>query len=167
MARKKAEPFPDVSGTQLGRLLGLSPNSVTRLIREKAFVRTGNGLFDATACIRAYLKMREEVIRAKWSRDGNAKARLAAARASLAELQLQERQGDVVDAAQVTRVVTAMIAQSRMRLLAIPTRVAPRLCMAKSVTEAEQMIAEAIHEALIDLSTAPLRQIEKLVEEAL
>jgi phage terminase Nu1 subunit (DNA packaging protein) len=167
MARKRATPFPDVSGTELGRLLGLSPNTTTQLIREKVFTRKGNNLFNVTASIRAYFKKREETLRTKWSRDGNSKSRLAAAKASLAELQLQERQGEVVNAAQVTRVVTAMIAQSRQRLLTIPSRVAPRIAMANSVTEVEQMIAEAIHDALIDLSTAPLRQIEKLIEEAL
>ena len=71
-----------------------------------------------------------------------------------------------VNAAQVSRAVGAMITQSKMRLLAIPTKLAPRVRMSKNVNEAQQMIADAIHEALVDLSSKRLSEIEKIVEDA-
>lgn len=79
-------------------------------------------------------------------------ARKEAAAADLAELELAERRGEMVDAKQVYADFEAHIATARTKLLAVPSRLgqeAPELA-ARIVPVAERLIREALEELAVD-----------------
>ena len=79
------------------------------------------------------------------------RARLLAARAERASLELEELQGVLVRAEDVQRAWSEMIAAARRRLLAIPRRVAPQVSKVKAAA-AEKILKRAIYQAMEGLS---------------
>jgi phage terminase Nu1 subunit (DNA packaging protein) len=140
------------STSDVTRIFGFTPNYVAQLVKSRTIVRNAAGKFDQSATVQAILQHREETLRARFVVDGADRARLAKAKASMAELALAQRQGEVVNVDDVTRVMTAVIVRSKMRLLTIPHRLAPRLCTVRTAVEAEQLITDEIYLALTELA---------------
>jgi len=76
------------------------------------------------------------------------KARLDAARASLAELELAARRGELVEVTAVTALWVDEVARLRSRLLHLPSRVAPTLVGVEDLRVAEHALRDALIETL-------------------
>src|SRR5690554_160930 len=81
-----------------------------------------------------------------------AKRRKEAALARLRELEVLEREGQLITIDDAMRPVEALLALVRARLLALPGRIAGALPM--QPVEALELIEPIVHEAMEDLSTA-------------
>lgn len=79
------------------------------------------------------------------------RARLDKARADLAEMDLEVRRGQLVRAEVVAKTWSDLVTVAKSRLLAVPSRVAPEL-VNRDMRACEQVVRDAIHEALEDLS---------------
>ena len=82
----------------------------------------------------------------------NSKSRREAALAETAEISLARLKGELVPIEVVEEVVTKAITNSRARLLAIPTKVAPQLTAISRASVIKQILESNIYEALDELS---------------
>lgn len=90
-----------------------------------------------------------EYIAHRTAREG-ASARLAAAQAELAEMQLRERKGELVDAEQARLDVVTVFSLVKTRLLGVPTMVGQRL--PELADQVVPIVDELIRDALLELS---------------
>lgn len=140
----------------LACLWGCSLVTVGKLTTERVIRRKKNGRYDAIDCNHAYISWREKVVAAKASRgSGDSKKRLADAKATLAEIEVAKERGKLVPAAQVHTLYRAAGERIKIRMLAIPSRVAPRLGSVKKAQEAAALIHEEIVLALTELNQLP------------
>lgn len=82
-----------------------------------------------------------------------ARARKTSAQAQLAEIELQRERGEVVPILEVADAVGVEYAAVRSRLLAIPPKLAPLMVNTQTARESRELLEQAIHEALSELSS--------------
>lgn len=82
----------------------------------------------------------------------DAERREAFAKAELRELELAEKQKEVVNMQAAARIVVRGIMETRSQLLALPTKLAPRLIAFKTPAAIKTVLERAIHNALIGIS---------------
>lgn len=82
------------------------------------------------------------------------RARLAKEQADRTAMENAERRGKLIDSEKAAEWWASVITNARMRLLAIPTKVAPLVIGSKSLPEVRDVIEKAIHDALTELSAA-------------
>lgn len=80
------------------------------------------------------------------------KGRKIAAQAQIEELNLFQRRGELVDITTMRRHLEPMITDTRTRLLALPTKIAPKLVGMKDPRNIRSVLETEINEALDDLS---------------
>jgi phage terminase Nu1 subunit (DNA packaging protein) len=83
-----------------------------------------------------------------------AKRRRELALAQLAELDLQERRGEVINADEVENTWATVIVNVRSRLLSLPTKAAPLLQGVTGLAETNEVLKGLIYEALRELSAS-------------
>lgn len=81
-----------------------------------------------------------------------ARVRKISADAALAELQLQRERGEVVNIEDVAKTVGEEYAAVRAKLLAIPTKLAPRIAIEADENTCRELLAREITEALNELT---------------
>lgn len=81
------------------------------------------------------------------------KTRREAAEASLKELDLALRRGELVEVDAVVHEFSKMVDAVRQQLLSIPTKIAPAVQSQKTIPATHRLIEQAIHEALNDFGT--------------
>lgn len=114
-----------VCTADLAMLLGITPNRVNALAREGAIPKAGRGRFPIPQATQAYVAWQKENPagrRVKDPEQADAKTRLTAAQAELAETKLAQARGDLLDAGEVEREWTAALVDRRAALLALPAR---------------------------------------------
>lgn len=80
------------------------------------------------------------------------KAKLTKAKREREELELREREKFLHESVDVERVVSRILVNFKSRLLGIPATLSPTLAKKTDKTEINQLILEAIKEALVELS---------------
>ncbi|QQX80849.1 hypothetical protein JK628_02955 [Shewanella sp. KX20019] len=80
------------------------------------------------------------------------RARLVAAQADKTELEVKLLKRESVKIEEVTHEWAEMIGNCRAKLLSIPTKIAPKLLGIDDISEAQQILKDAIFEALTELS---------------
>lgn len=83
---------------------------------------------------------------------GNFKARRAAAQAELAEIEVQEKRGQLVSIDLVTTVLQRLITNAKARLLILPTKAAPQAAALKDPVGIKNFLEGLIYESLSELS---------------
>lgn len=73
-------------------------------------------------------------------------------KAAIARMDRLEREGSLVDAADVEQHFTEIAARVKAKLLAIPVKLAPQVVAITDIGEADAMIKAAIYEALRELA---------------
>ncbi len=81
------------------------------------------------------------------------KTRRESAEASLKELDLSRRQGELVEVDVVAQEFSKMVDAVRQQLLSIPTKIAPTVHAQKTIHAIHRIIEDAIHDALNDFGT--------------
>ena len=86
----------------------------------------------------------------------NERHRLTTARANLAELELAERVGAVIPTHTAVGHIAQAVSNMKGRLLAIPTKVAPRMLKLSDTQEACGIIEREVEQALAELSAVEI-----------
>lgn len=84
------------------------------------------------------------------------KRRKMAAEAALAETELAQVQGRLVEADEIERAWGELVANCRAKLLSIPSKVSPEVFAAESLVEVKATLKSAILEALNELSDSEI-----------
>lgn len=96
------------------------------------------------------------------------RAKLVRAKRQNQELDLRLRERELHESAEVEAVISEMLANFKVRLMAIPSKLSPLLASKKSKTEIYKILSEAVEEALQELSdfqTAFAIEKEEEIEE--
>lgn len=136
--------------------LDLSERRFRELLDEGVIERADKGAYDLKTVVQQYVRNLREVAAGRGGATSQANkadedARLARARADKAEMELAEARGLLVPADQIGDALNSAVQIMRTRVLAIPTKAAPRVG-AKDVAAAEQVIRAEVVEALSELS---------------
>jgi phage terminase Nu1 subunit (DNA packaging protein) len=142
-------------GTQaeLARLLGVSEPAVTDYV-HRGIVRPGDTLAEQVRAVFAHLRA-VAAGRVEPAGIAEQRERLLAAKAARAELELAERQGRLVRAADVARAARSLLRAARDTIRAWPARLAPILAAESSATECERRLAVECDQLVEQLAQLP------------
>ncbi|CAM4111609.1 hypothetical protein [Mesobacillus thioparans] len=141
-----------VSTKQLSEIMGVSTRRINQLEAEGAFLKVARGKFDLAASFRRYIEylteekkddeLNKTVEEALWTR----------ARRQKAEIELQIMKGELHRSEDVRRVMNNVLGSFRTRILAIPSKLASRLQAQTDLAIIKEILKDAMHEALTELS---------------
>jgi phage terminase Nu1 subunit (DNA packaging protein) len=161
VANKKREL---VSQRKYAKMRGVSSSWISRLCRQGK-IPTVAGRIDVAAADRAWTQGSgendEEITFAE------AQRRWRLATAQLRELELKQKEGGLVFAADVQHEVERVFANVRSRLLAMPTKMAPILASIHSVPECAEILRHEIYLALSFLADHVADRDFQIPEEAI
>jgi phage terminase Nu1 subunit (DNA packaging protein) len=142
-----------VTGPDLAKLFGVDVRSISDLARAGHVVRVSKGRYDLVASVQNYTAHLRSLAMGRGGEPAiqagtAARARLAAAQASLAETKARVLGGSLLEAEAVEREWSAILSAIRARLLAVPSRAAQRLphMTAHDVGEIDHEIRAALQE---------------------
>jgi phage terminase Nu1 subunit (DNA packaging protein) len=141
----------------VAKLLLLTERRVQQLTREGVLPKADRGRYELAPVIQAYVKyLRDRALPGEaegLSEDfQKARARRTAAEASMAEMRAAQARGELIPAADVHEVLTAIFGRVRSKLLALPSKLAPRLLGVTSVNDAQEQLKAGVYEALSELA---------------
>lgn len=142
-----------VGTSELAAIIGKSPQWVRQLTREGVLYQVARGKYKLGESIQAYYEHK-----AGEGPDNNLnynreKALLTKAKRKLEENKLRVLEGKMHRAEDVETVMTEMLSNFRGQLLAIPSRLAPKIAGVKDVHIVSSLIKHDIYTALNELST--------------
>lgn len=157
---------------EIAAVLGVDERSVTNYAQASPPIpRSVHGRsvrYPLAPCVRWFVEYRVE----QAVSDGGpseldlARQRKTSADARLAELDVAEREGDLVPIAVVERTVGGLCDELRARITAFTGRVAPLVVGVPDVAEATAIVAPVVHELLEVLSRTAVPVVEIPNEEA-
>jgi phage terminase Nu1 subunit (DNA packaging protein) len=148
------DPTTEVSGATLAGLSDCTVRTITELARQRVVVRTKRGRFLLRQSLENYMRdLRDAAAGRAEAENCPERLRLTTARANLAELDLAERVGAVIPTRTVVDIVAQAVGNMKVRLLAIPTKVAPRLLKITNPRDAKTILDREIERALTELSS--------------
>jgi phage terminase Nu1 subunit (DNA packaging protein) len=144
----------EVSAADLAGLLGITKRSINSLSERGVLPRLANGQFNLAEGLQAYVLHREGVIEAEHGTGdfGRARAALYEERASMAKMTRERMEGGLVSVDEVYRTWTEIVVMVRARILALPSKLAPRLLGKTHASEVESILRVHCYEALEDLA---------------
>lgn len=154
-------PF-HVTGSELADILGVTPTRVTQMARE-GLPRAPGGGFDLRAAASWYCERLRRQTESARGELATGRARLATARADREELELAERRGELVSAAEVRDHNFTATRLCRDHLLGIPDRLSAVVAGQSNEQEVHRLMTEEIRESLTQLS-AKLRAVADGIE---
>ncbi len=144
----------------IAKLLDLSERRVQQLSREGVIPKATRGQYDLIGSVRGYVGyLRDQAAKAQAGAPDYAseRARFIRARADLAEMEAEEKRGNVIVAEDVEAAWIAVLAMLRTRLLGLPDRLAPLVHAETSPADVRDVIRSAIREALEELAESDVR----------
>lgn len=154
--RKRTGAGREITKTEAAEFFGVTFAAIDQWTRKGLpCERRGNNVYFNTSVVTQWLEAqsaeRATVSAAPSGTLDEARVRKTNADAALAELQLQRERGEVVDIEEVSRTVGEEYAAVRAKLLAIPTKLAPRIALEDSEAACRDLIEREITEALNEL----------------
>ncbi|MDO6355293.1 DNA-packaging protein [Caloramator sp. CAR-1] len=157
-----------VTAKKLAQILGITERRVNQLVNEeKVLQRDANGKFELQKSVHDYYKY-------KFCKDEELdltieKAKHERAKREIAEIELAKLKNKMHDAEDIERVLTGMLINFRNRILAIPSKVAPKIIGQKSIAVINEILQQELYDALNELSEYDpemfLEEGEKIEEE--
>ena len=136
--------------------LDLTTKRMHELFNENVLIKTGkSGGQDKDDCRVRYIRYLRVLARGKNTNSGDLneeRTRLTKAQADRAELELQEKEGDLISSDVIKTIWSDYVANVRSKLLALPSKLGHLTQAAESYAEAEAIIKEAVYECLEELS---------------
>jgi len=146
-----ANKMPKYIGpNDLAEILGVSPRRITQLVAESKIQKADRGLYDVRQCVQDYF--RSVVVGAEDEDISEAKRRKAVADASLAEIELKHKAGELVLEEEMRAAISADYGRLRSHLIAMPSKMAPLVVGQKDNAVIQQIASDFIDAALADLS---------------
>ena len=137
----------------IAKLLCLTPRRVQQLSQEGVIPRAERGRYELAPSVQGYVRYLQERIagNSKTPYDYHTeKARLVRAQADRAEAELAELNGNLVSAADVAEQWGHLLANMKSRLLAIPSKTAPKLLQKERIDTIQMILDEAMTEVLTE-----------------
>jgi len=152
--------MPSYTANVIANVLKVQARSVYRLAEQEVIPKPdADGKFDLVASVHGYI----DFLR---SRHGGSKsalsaqkfsaerARLYEARADIAEVERARLAAELVSADEVETAWIDMITIAKARMLALPSKMAPRLALISSPTKIRELLESELYAALGELATA-------------
>jgi hypothetical protein len=138
------------SGSELARLLGITPRRVAQLVDEGTFKIEKKDTYDAATSIQAYIAMRENVLAEQYGKGefGRARASLYTQRARKMELEAQKLEGSLVLRSETASSWLTWFRLFKQQFQALPTRIAPQMVNLKTPMAAQSVMSNAVNELL-------------------
>ena len=146
----------------IARLLKISERRVQQLSKDGVIPRAERGRYELAPAVQGYVSFLQDRIAGNPDPSEEAadfqasRARKMAAEAALAEIELCKARDEVVELAHVEKVVGGALATTRARLLQVGAKVAPQADLITDAASLKEMIDDAIHEALNEISSGAL-----------
>jgi phage terminase Nu1 subunit (DNA packaging protein) len=144
-----------VTLAQIAAIIGVTERRIQQLA-EEGMPKAGREGYPMVACVQWVIAYWQK--RATTSPLGEARRRKIEADAGNAELDLKIKQGSLAEIGAIGAAHGQACSRLRTRLLAIPSKVAPKFRRFKTAAEAQAEIRREIVEALEELSSAPSPQ---------
>jgi phage terminase Nu1 subunit (DNA packaging protein) len=143
-----------VTTAEISEIFGLSDRRVQQLVKEGALVKVSRGKYDLKASVQRYIEyIKEQAEKTEEELDQTReKTLLIRANRQKVELELQIMRGELHRSEDVRRVMNDMLGAFRARVLAIPSKVAPRLIAQTNAAVIQNIIKNEVYEALQELS---------------
>ena len=147
-----------VSTKVVADILDVTPRRVGQLCEEGILSKVKNGSFQLVPTIRnfiRYLKTKNDVASATGDVEEEFNKEhmlLEKAKREKAELEVSLMKGTMHTSEDVEREMTKMLSAFRARILAMPSKLAPRVAITEDVTKIEEYIREEAYNALNELS---------------
>jgi phage terminase Nu1 subunit (DNA packaging protein) len=152
-----------VSPDKVAQALNLTVSRVHQLVKE-GLPKEGRGQFDPVKCMLWYIRYLQAALEKKsvpmqdgaYAGEHEQRVRLLKADADLREIELAEKQGELVPLVDVEAEMTNLVLTTKARILAVAPRVAPELLGLTSRVMAHAIVEKALNEALLQLSKRPV-----------
>lgn len=140
---------------EIAKHIGVTPKYVQDLLNDGVIERKERGKYDLDECRNAYIKKLRESAAGRASSGEldlvSERARLAKEQADAKEMENAIERGELVYIEDVAKQVEGQMTKVRTKMLAIPTKYAPELHTVATAREVQQILEEAITEALNEL----------------
>ena len=144
--------------------LDLTSVRIHDLFNENVLMKSGkSGGQDKDDCRVRYIRYLRGLARGKNTNSGDLneeRTRLTKAQADRAELELQEKEGDLISSDVIKTIWSDYVSNVRSKLLALPSKLGHLTQAAESYAEAEAIIKEAVYECLEELSEDAKKSIQ-------
>ena len=143
-----------VTASDLAAILGLTERRIGHLVVKKILRRESRGTFDLADSVQAFIAHRETVVATEHGVGayGKARADLYRERAKMARLQRQKLEGELIAKVDIIAMNTEIATVVKTRILAIGSKIAPRLVMIPTPAQIESLLRAEHVEALEELS---------------
>ena len=146
-----------VNAIELGEWLGLSDRQVRHLAERKIIERPTRGRYQLQASVQATVAHLREMAAGRASEDDSLdlvaeRARLAKEQADAQAMRNDQRRNELVEVADVAKLVGQQYARVRTRLLAIPSGHAAQIARLKTPQEVQPALQALLTAALEELS---------------
>lgn len=137
----------------VGQWLNISDRRVRQLRQQGVFTEVRPGLYNLKDCIHRYIDFLKKDGSPEAAVDYNTeRAKLTKAKREKEELELELQRREVIRAADVERVMSAMLLRFRQKIRNIPVKQSPGLAVETNQTEIFLTLKRATDEALEELS---------------
>jgi len=141
---------------EVAKHLDLSSVRIHELFNENVLMKSGKtGGQDLEDCRVRYIRFLRSLAKGKNTNSGDLneeRTRLTKAQADRAELELQEKEADLISTDTIKTVWSDYVSNVRSKLLALPSKLGHLTQAAETYAEAEAIIKEAVYECLEELS---------------
>ena len=149
--------------------LDLTTKRMHELFNENILIKTGkSGGQDKDDCRVRYIRYLRVLARGKNTNSGDLneeRTRLTKAQADRAELELLEKEADLISSDTIKTVWSDYVSNVRSKLLALPSKLGHHTQAAETYAEAEAIIKEAVYECLEELSEDATAQIDMATDK--
>lgn len=151
----KADQLKDkeISTSELAVIVGKTSSWIRQLTRDKALIQVGRGKYLLADAVQAYIDHAaggKEVDNRPNLRDEQAE--LTRIKKEDAMLDLAVKRGELHRAEDVRAVVTDMLLNFRSRMMALPTKIGPKVAYLKEIPAINAVLEEEIRIALTTLA---------------
>ncbi len=147
---KSAISLPEVSAQTVAKYCNVDVRWIQKLTRQGILPRVRRGKYDLLACLAAYIRYCQAQ-REDRGEHAAERVRLLSAQADKAEIEVQRLKRELIPAHEIEDALSVCTTNVKMRLLAIPSGVAP-LVSPDAPAPTEKIIRAKIYEALEELS---------------
>jgi len=137
--------------TEICLILGLTETRISQLVSQGTLQKISKGKYDLGECVKNYVAY----IKAGSVESGDLedeKLRKLTAEATLKELELEAKRGELVPVVDVQKSWGEIIQKVKQKLLFLPTKLAPEVVLLQDNNTAKAFLEEAIREVLVELS---------------
>ena len=137
-----------VPAAMMAKLLGVSERRLQQLRKEQILPAGGHGKYELVGSVQGYIKYLKEAANRDSNELENAKLRKWNADADAKELEVAIARGEAVPIQPVIELWGKITTEVRTNLLALPSRVAPKLTDTMTTAEKADFISGELNKAL-------------------